>query len=97
MTKEEEKILHQFETRVRQLMMKYQSVVAENEKLKTQLAQQEAQVAELNELLNLSQQDYATLKMAKMLEVNAKDQEAALKRVAKLVREVDKCIALLNV
>ena len=97
MTKEEEKILHQFETRVRQLMMKYQSVVAENEKLKTQLAQQEAQVAELNELLNLSQQDYATLKMAKMLEVNAKGQEAALKRVAKLVREVDKCIALLNV
>ncbi|MCF0235954.1 MAG: hypothetical protein HUK09_04445 [Bacteroidaceae bacterium] len=97
MTKEEEKILHQFETRVRQLMMKYQSVVAENEQLKTQLAQQEAQVAELNELLNLSQQDYATLKMAKMLEVNAKDQEAALKRVAKLIREVDKCIALLNV
>lgn len=97
MTPAEEKILHQFEARVRQLMMKHKSVVAHNEALKHQVDTLTRQNDELNELLTMSQQDYATLKTAKMIEITSGEHEAAQKRLAKLIREVDKCIALLNV
>ena len=40
--------------------------------------------------------NYATLKMAKMLEVGDTDLAAAKQRINHLVRDVDKCIALLK-
>ena len=43
------------------------------------------------------QSDYANLKIAKMLDICSNDIENAKSRLSKLVREVDKCIALLNV
>jgi len=36
------------------------------------------------------------LKLARMLQVSDEDKSAAKARLAKLVRDVDKCIALLN-
>ena len=43
------------------------------------------------------QADYNNLKLARMIAVNSEDQQAAKNRLAKIIREVDKCIALLNV
>ena len=41
--------------------------------------------------------DYQTLKTARMLEVSGEDVKASRARIAKLIREVDKCISLLEV
>jgi uncharacterized protein YdcH (DUF465 family) len=97
MTKEEEKKLRVFETRVRQLLLKYKEFESEIKRLQTQI---QAQQEELNALQgqNLKlKHSYDTLKMAKMIEVSGNDVNDAKKKLSKLIRDVDKCIALLNV
>ena len=97
MTKEEEKLLRLFETRVRQLILRYKELETENQQLYAMVDEKEQALklvtAENEKLRN----DYANLKMAKMIEINSKELGEAKSRVSKLIREVDKCIALLNV
>ena len=54
-------------------------------------------VAGLKEQVESLQRDYANLKTAKMLDVSSGEIRDAKSRLSRLVREVDKCIALLNV
>ena len=55
----------------------------------------EARVTQVT--LDRLQTDYANLKTAKMIDISSEDMKNAKSRLSKLVREVDKCIALLNV
>lgn len=41
--------------------------------------------------------DYDTLKTARMIEVSGDDVKESRAKIARLIREVDKCIALLDV
>ena len=54
-------------------------------------------VAGLKEQVESLRRDYANLKTAKMLDVSSGEIRDAKSRLSRLVREVDKCIALLNV
>lgn len=97
MTAEEEKILHQFETRVRQLIIKHKSLLTQNAELTQSLDEEKSRVKELAQRVASLEQQYANLKMAKMIEITTAENQAAQKKVNKLIREIDKCIALLNV
>lgn len=96
MTDDEKKKLNQFEAHVRQLMEKYLMQKKENEALLLQLAEKEQVIAQLTEQVQKSQQNYNNLKLAKMIEISDDDMKNAKQRLSKLVREVDKCIALLK-
>ena len=50
----------------------------------------------LEEKLAQAQSDYDSLKMAKMMTISDNDMEATQKRIAKLIRDVNKCITLLG-
>ena len=54
------------------------------------------EIKQLKAQLVQAQNDYNSLKMAKMLEITDGDLEGAKKRVAKLIRDVNKCITLLS-
>ena len=41
-------------------------------------------------------QDYNALMTARMIEISDTDMESAQKRIAKLIREVNRCITLLS-
>ena len=56
----------------------------------------EKEIKQLREELSQAEVDYNSLKMAKMLEITDGDMEGAQKRVAKLIRAVNKCITLLS-
>ena len=58
--------------------------------------QREQEIKQLQGELSQAEADYNSLKMAKMLEVTDGDMETAQKRVAKLIRDVNKCITLLS-
>ncbi|MCI6672254.1 MAG: hypothetical protein SOZ07_07930 [Prevotella sp.] len=91
-----EKILNTFATRVRQMILHYQELQQENDELYALVGEQEAEIARLKAQLELSKNEYQALKMARMLEVSDGDIESAQKRVAKLIRDVNKCITLLS-
>lgn len=56
----------------------------------------EQDIKELQAKLTQADHDYQSLKMAKMLEITDGDLEGAKARVAKMIRDVNKCIAILS-
>ena len=92
----ESKTINQFATRVRQMILQYQSVTKQNEDLCRQVAEQQERIAELEAQLQQQRNDYESLKMARMVEITDGDMQSAQKRLAKLIRDVDKCITLVN-
>ena len=91
-----EKILNTFATRVRQMILQYEALKKENDELYELVDQREQEIKQLQGELSQAEADYNSLKMAKMLEVTDADMETAQKRVAKLIRDVNKCITLLS-
>ena len=91
-----EKTLNTFATRVRQMILQYAELKKENDELYALVDQREQEIKQLQEELSQAEADYNSLKMAKMLEVTDGDMEGAQKRVAKLIRDVNKCITLLS-
>lgn len=91
-----EKVLNTFATRVRQMILQYEALKNENDELYALVDQREQEIKQLQEKLSQAEADYNSLKMAKMLEVTDGDMETAQKHVAKLIRDVNKCITLLS-
>lgn len=91
-----EKILNTFATRVRQMILQYETLKKENDELYSLVDQRDQEIKQLQGQLSQAQADYNSLKMARMLEVTDGDMETAQKRIAKLIRDVNKCITLLS-
>lgn len=77
-------------------MLQYKEKVQENKELYLLADNQEKKISELQAQLAQAKRDYESLKMAKMIEVTDGDLETAKARVAKIIRDVNKCITLLN-
>ncbi|MBR2102588.1 MAG: hypothetical protein IJ928_07540 [Prevotella sp.] len=93
---EDNKTLRLFTTRMRQLILQYKQLKKENEELYAMVDAREGELKQLKEQLEQSVRDYESLKMAKMIEVTDGDLESAKKRVASLIREINKCITMLS-
>ena len=91
-----EKVITQFETRVRQLILRFQELKKENLELYAMVEKTEQEVKDLQAKLTQKNNDYNALKMAKMMTITDGDLETAKARVQKLIREVNKCITLVS-
>lgn len=91
-----EHALNLFSTRVRQMILQYKELKKENLELYSMVDERDEQIKMLNKKLVQAQNDYNSLKMAKMLEVTDGDLESAQKRLQQLIRDVNKCITLLS-
>lgn len=92
----DEKTINTFATRVRQLILEFGKLKQENAELYEMVDERDAQIKALQEKLSQAEHDYNSLKMAKMMTILDADMEATQKRVAKLIRDVNKCITLLS-
>ena len=93
---EGEKALATFQTRVRQMILRFQELKKENEELYSMVDKNEKEIKTLQEKLEQKNWDYQSLKMAKMMEISDGDLQGAKDRLAKLIRDVNKCIAILS-
>ena len=91
-----EKTINTFATRVRQMILKFEDVKHENAELYAMVDERDAKIKELQEKLTQAKHDYDSLKMAKMMTISDSDMETTQKRIAKLIRDVNKCITLLS-
>ena len=91
-----EKTLATFETRVRQMILRFQELKKENTELYAMVENGEKEIASLREKLEQQQNDYNSLKMAKMIEITDGNLQDAKDRLSKLIRDVNKCIAILS-
>ena len=91
-----EKTINTFATRVRQMILKFEDIKHENAELYAMVDERDAKIKELQEKLTQAKHDYDNLKMAKMMTISDSDMETTQKRIAKLIRDVNKCITLLS-
>ena len=91
-----EQTIATFQTRVRDLLLRFQELKKENADLYAMVEKNEQEMKNLQAKLAQADYDYNALKMAKMMEITDGDLESAKARVAKLIRDVNKCIAILS-
>ena len=91
-----EKTIATFETRMRQMILRFQELKKENEELSAVIEKNAQDIKQLQERLEQGQNDYNSLKMAKMIEISDGDLDGAKERLSKLIRDVNKCIAILS-
>lgn len=96
MANQAEDTLQRLETRVRQLILQDKSLRDEIATLKAQLSEHEQQIRRLSAERDDIAQHYSNLKVARILELSDTDTRSARQRLNQLVRDVDKCIALLK-
>lgn len=82
--------------RVRQLILSLSEARQENERLQRELKECNERVRQLTEQIEQAGRDYDSLKTARLLAVADGDVEEAKKRLAHLIREVNKCITLVS-
>jgi len=78
------------------MILQFDEVKKENADLYAMVDERDAEIESLKAKLAQAQNDYNSLKMAKMLEISDTDMEGAKKKIAKLIRDVNKCITLLS-
>ena len=91
-----EKALATFETRIRQMILRFQELKKENKSLYEMLQKNEQELTQMRQKLEQQQSDYNSLKIAKMIEITDGNLDGAKERLSKLIRDVNKCIAILS-
>ncbi len=96
MNEESQIVINQLKSKIEQIISAYESAAFENKELKEKLAasQQELEtnkqtIKELGEKLELQQ-------LANAFRGSSQDIKEAKQKIARIVREIDKCISLLN-
>ena len=96
MTEEDRKLIGSFEGKLRHFMFLFDELKQENADLKLLLRQKEEEIKLLEQSRKELEARYTDLKMARTISLYDKDIKDTKQRLTSLVREVDKCIALLN-
>lgn len=96
MTRDEEQRLNEFGARVRTLIMKYRQLQEDVSTLQQRVAQAEQAAVAAKADAAQAREEFERLKVARMMSIADGDIQEARARIDKLVRRVDKCIALLG-
>jgi predicted nuclease with TOPRIM domain len=77
------------------MILRFQELKKENTDLYAMVEEGEERIKQLEAKLAQQERDYQSLKMARMMEITDGDLDGAKERVAKMIREVNKCIDVL--
>ena len=78
------------------MILRFQELKTENSDLYAMMDESDKRIKQLEAKLAQQEHDYQSLKMARMMEITDGDLDGAKDRVAKLIREVNKCITVLS-
>jgi phage shock protein A len=96
MTDQEKNLLVNVEFKVKQIIAKHEALKEEKRQLLEKAKNLEESLDQLRKENQVLEQKYENLKLAKMLIASEDETKDAKGRIQKIVREIDKCIALLN-
>ncbi len=96
MTVKEHELIQLLETRVGQLLQQDEALREQFRALEAKIAERDGQIAELERQKQEMKAQYDNLKVARILELSDSDTRNARQKINRLVRDVDKCIALLK-
>lgn len=96
MTEEDRLFLDDLKANVQQLFREFGQVEAEKEQLEQNMAVLKAEIELLKQEIETTNKDNEKWKIANRILSGADENREAKQKINKLIREIDKCIALLN-
>ncbi len=96
MTDQEKNLLDDFKLKVKLLISQHEALKREKTQLLERIKELELSISDLHQENKSLELKYENLKLAKMMVASEDENKDAKGRIQKLVREIDKCIALLN-
>ena len=90
-------IVVRLETRTRQLLLQHKQLQQENATLLQKLGKREDEILSLQIENEDLKNQYQRLKTARYIDLADDDSKQIRSRISKMVRDIDKCIALLKV
>jgi phage shock protein A len=96
MTNQERILLEDIRLKLRLFFTRQEKLKEEKAQLQARIDELEQKIAILKEENSMLEKKYENLKLAKTLAGTGEEDPEAKKKITKIVREIDKCIALLN-
>ena len=96
MTEQDRILLDEFKAKLKQLITLYEEVRTEKQQLLNQVEELENEIDSLKQDNDALSKKYENLKIAKSMLVSDGENHEAKNRINKIVREIDKCIAMMN-
>lgn len=96
MTNKYDELINAFETKLRKLISEYESLREQNEQLKAALERKQEDLMHAQQQFLEIRNNYDRLRVARNLGVTEEERVESKRRINKIVREIDKCLALLN-
>lgn len=96
MIETQEDILAGLKQKIKALIVKYEEACAKNTSLQKQLEEENKNSKDKDKLISELSTRYNALKIAKSLELSDEESDKAKEKINRIVREIDKCLALLN-
>ena len=96
MTEDRTKLLVNLEVRIKQVLLFCDKLKQENNRLEEELVLKKEEMTRAQKELSLMNKKYDSLKTVRTITAASVDVETAQTKLSELVREVDKCIGLLN-
>ncbi len=90
-----EKLVNLIEERSKRLVNRKNVLEDENSNLKTQLKEMQAEIEENKQIINELKDKYQVLKIAKTIDIKG-DNKEAIKELNFYIKEIDRCIAMMN-
>lgn|ERR1035437_10640912 len=96
MTNRYEDLIHAFEIRLRKLISEYVLLKDQNALIKAELERKQTDLMLAHQEILELRKNYDHLLIAKSLGVSEADKAESRQQITKMVREIDKCLALLD-
>jgi hypothetical protein len=91
-----EELIHAFEIKLRKLISEYKSLQIQNAQLKADLDRKQTDLMLAHQEVLELRKNYDHLKIARNLGVSETERTESKLKITKMVREIDKCLALLD-
>lgn len=96
MTNKYEELIRAFETKLRKLISEYKSLQEQNAVLKAELDRKQTDLMHAHQEVLELRKNYDHLLVARNITGTEQGRNESKQRISKMVREIDKCLALLD-
>lgn len=97
MTEQDHDLINEFKKRIKLLIAKQDGLKEENQRLLQQISELQGELNTVRDENEELVKKYSDLKMARVFSASDDEKQEAKQTINKIVREIDKCIAQLNV
>lgn len=96
MSVESQIVIKKLKGHIEQIISKYELALSENISLKEELEKHKTDLEEKNNKIKELEQKVELMQLGDAFKASSEDVKEAKKKIARIVREIDKCISMLN-